>query len=114
MARSGVFKIPKELKDEDKWFRYFTKKQAVPIAVTLLIDYRIIMWASQRNFLLPAIIVSVILTLLVAGIVMVELPVDVLFLSGGGITMEQWIRRVFIRKRNRKIYVKNYDMGEDP
>lgn len=33
MAATGVFRVPREFKDEDKWFRYFNKKQAVVMVI---------------------------------------------------------------------------------
>lgn len=107
MAASGVFRVPREFKDEDRWFRYFNKKQAVVLVLTGLADYRIIMAASEKGFTLPAIIVALILTLVAGGMVMVRLPVDAMYLTGGGITLDQWVFRTVLRKCCRKIYVKN-------
>lgn len=106
MATTGVFRIPREIRDEDKWFRYFTKKQAVILVLSLLLDYKIIAAAAAKGLTLLAIIVSVIFTLTVAGVVMVRLPVDVMFLTGGGITLDEWLLRLFFRLRGRAIYTK--------
>lgn len=106
MAAAGVFRVPREFKDEDKWFRYFNKKQAVVIVGTLLMDYRMIMTASGHGLVLPAIVVAIILTLVAGGVVMIRLPVDVMFLTGGGITMDEWLFRVLLRKSRRVIYTK--------
>ena len=97
MAATGVFRVPREFKDEDKWFRYFNKKQAVVLVLTLLADYR----------MLVALVAAVLLTLVAAGIVMVQLPVDVMFLTGGGITLDQWLFRIILRKSRRVIYTKH-------
>ncbi len=64
MAAIGVFRIPREFKDEDKWFRYFNKKQAI-----------------------------------------------ILVLTGRGITLDQWIFRVILRKSKKVIYTKNVEEG---
>lgn len=106
MAATGVFRVPREIRDEDKWFRYFTKKQAAVIVLSLLIDYKMITVAAARGLTLPAIIAAIIFTLIVAGAVMVRLPVDVMFLTGGGITLSEWLFRVFMRMRGRAIYTK--------
>lgn len=106
MATTGVFRVPREIRDEDKWFRYFTKKQAAIIMLSLLIDYKMITAATARGLTLPAIIAAIIFTLIVAGAVMVQLPVDVMFLTGGGITLSEWLFRVFLRLRRRAIYTK--------
>lgn len=106
MSATGVFRIPREIRDEDKWFRYFTKKQAAVIGGSLLIDYRMITIAAAKGLTLPAIVAAIILTLVAAGVVMVKLPVDVMFLTGGGITLSEWAFRVFLRVRGRDIYTK--------
>jgi hypothetical protein len=107
MAATGVFRVPREFKDEDKWFRYFNKKQAVVLVLTLLADYRMLVAASEHGLVLPALVAAVLLTLLAAGIVMVQLPVDVMFLTGGGITLDQWLFRIILRKSRRVIYTKH-------
>lgn len=109
---AGVFKVPREFKDEDKWFRYFTKKQAAVLVVTLLVDYRMLMWASAHGILLFAVILSILLTVTAVGMVMIQLPVDVMFLTGGGITLEQWLFRVILRKAKRVVYTKNMEGTE--
>lgn len=107
MAATGVFRVPREFKDEDKWFRYFNKKQAVVLVLTLLADYRMLVAASEHGLVLPALVAAVLLTLVTAGIVMVQLPVDVMFLTGGGITLDQWLFRIILRKSRRVIYTKH-------
>ena len=107
MASTGVFRVPREFKDEDKWFRYFNKKQAVVLVLTLLADYRMLVAASEHGLVLPALVAAVLLTLVAAGIVMVQLPADVMFLTGGGITLDQWLFRVILRKSRRVIYTKH-------
>lgn len=107
MAAAGVFRVPREFKDEDRWFRYFNKKQAVVLVLTGLADYRIIMAASEKGLTLPSIIVALILTVVAGGMVMVRLPVDAMYLTGGGITLDQWVFRTVLRKCCKKIYAKN-------
>ena len=55
------------------------------LVVSGIIDYRVLMGASAKGMLVPALIVMIFLTLLVMGIVMIRLPVDAMFLAGGGI-----------------------------
>lgn len=109
MSRLGVFPIPVEFKSEDKWFRYFNKKQAAVLVITGIIDYRVIMAAGTKGLLLPAFVLMIFFSLLVMGIVMIRLPVDPLFLSGGGITIDELIFRLLYRQMHRKLYTKNYD-----
>lgn len=107
MAAAGVFRVPREFKDEDRWFRYFNKKQAAVLVLTGLADYRIIMAASGKGLTLPAVIAALLLTLVAGGLVMVRLPVDAMYLMGGGITLDQWVFRTALRKCCKKIYTKN-------
>lgn len=111
MAAIGVFRVPREFKDEDKWFRYFTKKQALVLVLTALADYRLIMFATRYDMVIPAIIVSILLTLIMGGMVMIQLPVDVMFLTGGGITLDEWLFRVALRKCRKVIYTKHTQEG---
>lgn len=108
VARMGIYQIPTEIKDQDKWFTYFTKKQAVVLVATGILDYRMIMGAGSNGMLLPAILISILITGVMAALVLIHLPADELFLSGGGIMLDQWLLRIYIRKKNKIIYVKNY------
>ena len=104
--QAGVFRVPSEFKDEDKWFQYFTKKQAAVLVLSLLADYRLVMAASLKGLLLPALVSAIVFTVFAVGLVMVELPVDAMFLTGGGITLDQWLFRLFLRQRRRVVYTK--------
>jgi hypothetical protein len=115
MSRLGVFPIPGEFKSEDKWFRYFDRKQALVLVICGIMDYRAVMTAAAKGMQVPALILMLFLTLAAMGIVMIRLPVDALFLSGGGLTIDTLIFRVLYRKLHREIYTKNYGMksGEE-
>ena len=89
MSRLGVFPIPGEFKSEDKWFRYFDRKQALVLVICGIMDYRAVMAAAAKGMLVPALILMLFLTLAAMGIVMIRLPVDSLFLSGGGLSGEE-------------------------
>ena len=113
MSKLGVFQIPGEIKSEDRWLRYFSRKQAIVLVLCGIADYRVIMWASTKGLLIPAIIVMLIVTLVVMGSVMIRLPVDVMFLNGGGVTIDELLFRIIYRKLHREIGVKNYDEKSD-
>lgn len=106
MSKMGVFPVPGELKSEDKWFRYFNRKQAATLVICGIIDYRVILWANTKDLLLPMIIVMLIITMTAMGIVMIHLPVDAFFLSGGGLTVDQLIFRLIYRVRHKELYTK--------
>lgn len=109
MSRLGVFQIPGEFKSEDKWFRYFNRKQAIVLVICAIVDYRVVVGASSKGFLVPALIAMILFTLITMGAVMIRLPVDALFLTGGGLTMDEMLFRLLYRRLNRSIYTKNYD-----
>lgn len=113
MSRLGVFPIPGEFKSEDKWFRYFDRKQALVLVICGIMDYRVVMGAAAKGLLVPALIVMLFLTMAAMGIVMIRLPVDALFLSGGGLTIDALIFRVLYRKLHREICTKNYGMRSE-
>ncbi|MDD3361826.1 MAG: hypothetical protein PHW34_09165 [Hespellia sp.] len=112
MSRLGVFPIPCEFKSEDKWFRYFNRKQALVLVICGIIDYRVIMSATTKGLLIPTLILMLLFTMTAMGIVMIRLPVDALFLSGGGITIDQLLMRMLYRLLHREIYTKNYQKEE--
>lgn len=108
MARAGIFQIPSEMKDQDKWFKYFTKKQACIIFLVGMFDYRCLMWAGTHKAIIPILIFVIIFTGIIASAIFIPLPSDILYLNGGGIMLDQWLIRVWIRKKNRVLYTKNY------
>ena len=63
MAKLGVFPIPGEFKSEDKWSRYFNRKQAAVLVLCGILDYKIIMFANLKGMLVPAIIVMLLFTI---------------------------------------------------
>jgi len=113
MSKIGVFPIPGEFKSEDKWFRYFNRKQAIVLVLCGIVDYRVIMSAANKEMLIPALVLMLFLTMLLVGIVMIRLPVDALFLTGGGVTVDVLILRYIYRKLNRHIYTKNYNSEDE-
>ena len=113
MARIGVFKVPSEFKNEDKWFKYFNRKQIVVLIITLFIDYRLISFSNSSGLLIPAIIVAIFFTMVIMGCVMVNLPVDSFFLTGGGVTLDELAYRIIYRKTHKVIGTKNYCQDDD-
>ena len=81
------------------------------MVLTGLLDYRLIMAGASHGITIPAIVTAALLTLVIGGMVLIHLPVDVMFLTGGGITLDQWIFRVILRKSKKVIYTKNVEEG---
>lgn len=112
MAEYGVYQIPREFKDEDKWFKYFTKKQAVVVLFCGMVDYQIVSQSAESHLFIPGILFSCLLTIVLIGSVMVVLPLDNFFLTGGGLTIMEWLLRYLYRKKSRCLYTKNMDQRE--
>lgn len=112
MAGYGVYQIPREFKDEDKWFKYFTKKQALVVLFCGVVDYQMINLFATKNLLIAGILLSCFLTIILVGGVMVVLPLDNFFLTGGGLTIMEWLFRYLYRRKSRCLYTKNMDDGE--
>ena len=109
MAKLGVFAVPGEFKSEDKWFRYFNRKQALVLVVCGILDYKVIVSAASKGLVIPALVGMLFMTLVSVGIVMIRFPVDGFFLSGGGLTIDEWLFRLLYRWMHREILTKNYN-----
>lgn len=110
MASLGNYQIPKEFKDEDKWFRFFTKFQLALFGIAVGISIVILLITSAIH-LLP---LGVILTEILVGAALVfgfiKLPQD-RYMIGGGYPLRTIAIRLLTKnfRKNKKIYVKNYD-----
>lgn len=104
-----TYNVPSEFSDEDKWLKYFSKRDlGILIATGFLtvILYKITGYLF-RNPLIGAIIGLLIMAVCV-GISMIKLP-DTLYLSGGGQSILIVLLKRLIRKKNKIIYVRGYD-----
>lgn len=110
MASLGNYQIPKEFKDEDKWFRFFTKFQLALFAIAVGLSILVLLITSVIH-LLP---IGVIITEILVGAALIfgfiNLPSD-RYMIGGGYPVRTIVMRIITKnlKRNKKIYVKNYD-----
>ena len=110
MASLGNYTIPKELKDEDKWFRFFTKTQLLHIGAAALIDLGIISFFRLIKVPYVSIILSEIVMICAVIVAFVPVPTD-RFMIGGGYSLRAIMVRLVRKKfrKNRVIYVKGYD-----
>ena len=106
----GRYRIPKEFKDEDKWFRFFTKRQLIYAIVALAFDAIALMLSYSFNVLLVGIILSEIVSIVMMAFAFITIPTEQ-YMYGGGYLLSTIVLRVIIRRRkkNRILYVKNYD-----
>jgi hypothetical protein len=109
MAELGSYQIPKEFKDEDKWFRYFTKKQLIFVGGAIFLSVVITSFFSGLGLIKVGISISEVILLLTIAVAFIRIPTD-RYLIGGGYHIMQILMRLVIKrlKQNRILYVKNY------
>lgn len=99
--------VPGEFKDETKW-KIFSTKQLGFFAVACFITglcFKISMALIGAAF--PGILTGIIIGIFIMVPVMFKLP-ETEFLKGGGLYISTFLVRLWIRKRNQKIYVKGW------
>ena len=104
MSRLGVFKIDKPLRDEDKWLG-MTKKQLLYLIITALLSINILRIAYAMHLIIIGIVAVILLIVFVALLCFIKIPYKN-YLTGGGLTAEQFFLRFIHRRRkcNRKVY----------
>lgn len=104
----GKARIPDEFKDEDKWLRFFSKRQVIVTVAFLVVG--IILSIIFFQIGIPFIGLSIIVLFTFVGFAIVTFKVpDSKYLFCGGSYLYVLLARI-IRKRlpwNRKLYVKN-------
>lgn len=110
MASLGNYTIPKELKDEDKWFRFFTKTQLLYVGAAAMIDMGIIAFFRLIHVPYVSIILSEIVMIGAVILAFIPIPTD-RFMIGGGYSLRAIAVRLVRKrmKRNKVLYVKGYD-----
>lgn len=104
--------VMSELKDEDKWLKYFTVKQLIyyGVAIALGIGVTVIL---HRLFHAEAVgFVVIIVNVALAVILQLKIPDSGdKYIIGGGMPLQMILLRVIKKSlpKNRVIYVKNYD-----
>lgn len=104
-----TYSIPSEFTDEDKYFKYFTKKNMAVIIITgfiMFLLYKLTGSLFGKPFI--GLIIGGIIMLVSILCVMVKIP-ETLYLEGGGQTILTILTRKYVRKRNKVIYIKGYD-----
>ncbi len=113
MSNIGEYPVMSELKDEDKWFRFFTLKQLFYYGIALFLG--IITTVLLYKVGLEIIgIVCIIINLIIAALLQATIPSDK-YLIGGGMKTQIIVKRLFLKllPENRIIYTKNYDESKE-
>lgn len=110
MAVSGSYKVPAPLKDEDKWFKFFTKSQLLSIGVAVLIGFQILVFFGKHGLVPVGLAICLLIVIGVGVCVMVRIPPDK-YLIGGGEYIAVILFRIIRKKlpKNKVLYIKNYN-----
>lgn len=110
----GKYKTPRKFTDEDKWFRWFTKKQVLYIGISLSLAFAIFAVMQACKLTLIGAMIAVILVFAGFGIPRFDMPSDK-YLLGGGMPLELIIKRILIKKfiQKKKIYITDHTKAEE-
>ena len=107
MAGIGTYKVPREFKDEDKWFRFFTKTQLFIVGIGLGICAVIFLIFSLVGMLIPPLVISSIIMPLAGLLAFLPMPNNK-YIYGGGYPLYVVVRRLINKKflQQKVVYVK--------
>ena len=108
MAKIGRYKIPRPLQDEDKYFKYFNKKQSIYMVFGILISVGGFAITVPFKLTLIGFIIMALVIPLAFFIPRLKMPGDK-YLWGGGTDLEEIFKRVLVKRfdrRRRCIYIK--------
>lgn len=104
----GTYRVPREFKDEDRWFRFFTKTQLLIVGIGLAISVILFLIMSPFHMVIPALIISVIVLTICGLLAFLPMPTNK-YLYGGGypiyVIVLRLYRKVFVAKK--VVYTKN-------
>ncbi len=106
----GTYQIPKEFKDEDKWFRFFTKTQLAYMVVAGILSFPVLALMHAVHLTYLGIFISVVFFMIAIVMAFVPIPTSK-YMFGGGYRMSHIVARLiwkFILGRGKDLYIKNY------
>lgn len=103
-------KVPGEFTDEDKWFRFFYKKNLVVLVIGLFFAWFLWKAMSWLDLGVVGIAVGLAVAAIMTGLTMLPVP-DLGNMRGAGQTLDLLLIKKWIRKKNHMIYVRGY--GKD-
>lgn len=110
MSDLGSYQIPKPFKDEDKWFKYFTKKQLIVVGAALGVSVLIMSFFAGIHLFGVGLAIAEVILILSITASFIRIPNDK-YLIGGGYHIAQILFRMIVKKlpMNKVLYVKNYE-----
>ena len=107
MGQVGRYKTPDELRDEDRWFKFFTLPQLAAACAIAAADALLIALAKKAGIVPAGICAALLLTALAGVLLFLRMPRR-RYLMGGGLPLYEVARRVIAKKMpsRRVLYVK--------
>ena len=98
----GTYRVPREFKDEDKWFRFFTKSQLFIVGIGVGICAILFFVFSLIGLFIPALILSVIVLTISGLLAFLPMPNNK-YMYGGGypiyVIVKRLVNKLFISKK---------------
>ena len=108
MASTGTHKIPKETKNESRWFKYFTTGQLVACGVVLLLDVGIVKLFMGIGLSIIGVFFAMAISIVLGLIIMAKMPYSKYMLACGQ-PLYVIVMRLFFHKYTHKyLYLRNY------
>jgi O-antigen/teichoic acid export membrane protein len=103
-----TYTSPVDLKTSDeKWLRIFSKKAFISVAITSSLGFVIFKFFNAMGYFHLGLLFLIIPVLVVFGITTIKVP-DSWHLNGAGLTLDIMLFRLYVRHKNRVIYIKGY------
>jgi len=102
----GRYKIPRELQDQDLWFKVFTKKQLLISVISLAACIGICIVANTMGILIIGVVISLFIIILTGALLFLKMP-QKKHMNGGGYGLDVLAIRVLrkkLLKKNKYIY----------
>lgn len=110
----GTYRVPREFKDEDRWFRFFTKIQLLIVGIGAAISA--IFWLILSPFHLYVLALIITVVVLAASALLAFLPMpNSKYMYGGGFPIYKIVLRLVnkLYLSDKVIYIKHGLTEED-
>ena len=114
MAKMGRYRIPREMKDEDKWFKFFNSNQLLWIVIFGVMAFVVYIPFKIIHLEIIGMVLSVVLIGMGILLPRLDMPADK-YLWGGGMTLKTLAIRILTKlvvKERRVLYISNSKQEE--
>ena len=109
----GTQPITMETKDEDKWFKFFTKGQLLIVGLALAGGVGITKAFYAIGLTVVGVFIAFIVLLVAVIIAMVNMPLNKHQIGGGEKLSILLLRMILHKHKHKYIYLRNYDRKAD-